>query len=247
MKALLSVLPFVFLVAGCNQAPASGDPSVITARSAEWEEALNSKDIDAMVDLYAADARLMPPNGKTMTGHDAVRASFGSMMDAGLSGTLTSVETKVAGDFAYNVGTYVLKAGDDIVDTGKYMETWALGDDGQWRYTNDIWNSDMPAVAPEAEARMPMAHVLITHEVEDGARWLDAWRGKDGRRKLFRANGAGHIHTFQSADNPNLTGLVIAVNDMEALQGMLSSEEGQAAAAEDGVDLENMTLLMEAE
>jgi len=43
------------------------------------------------------------------------------------------------------------------------------------------------------------------------------------------------VHTFQSEDNPNLTGLVIAVKDMQALHDMLSSDEGLSAAKEDGV------------
>ena len=39
------------------------------------------------------------------------------------------------------------------------------------------------------------------------------------------------MHAFRSPDNPNLTGLVIAVDDMDALNAMLTSEEGQAAAS----------------
>lgn len=246
MKKLSLLMPILLATAACSQAPAPGDPSVITSRSAIWEESLNAGDIDTLTELYTEDTRLLPPNGQIAIGHDAVRAIFGGMIEAGLTGELNSLETKVVGDMGYNVGAYKLFAGDDVVDTGKYMEIWERGDDGQWRYTNDIWNSDLPAAAPEGAA-MDLTHVMIMHEVEDGARWLDAWRGADGRRTLFKANGAHHLHTFQSPDNPNLTGVVIAVNDMEALHAMLSSEEGAAAAAEDGVDLDNMTMLMEAE
>lgn len=246
MKRMLLAVTILITLAACNQAPAPVDPSVITSRSAIWEEALNAGDIDALTELYAEDARLLPPNGEIAVGHDAVRAIFGGMIEAGLKGELNSLETRVAGDIGYNVGAYKLFAGDEVVDTGKYMETWARGDDGLWRYTNDIWNSDLPAPAPEGDG-MDLTHVMVLHEVEDGARWLDAWRGEDGRRTLFKANGAHHVHTFQSPDNPNLTGVVMAVHDMEALQAMLSSEEGAAAAAEDGVDLDNMTMLMEAE
>ncbi len=59
--------------------------------------------------------------------------------------------------------------------------------------------------------------------------------------------GAAHVQTFRSADDPNVTALIIAVNDMDALQAMLESEEGQATAAEDGVDMESMSVLMESE
>ena len=246
MKRLSLLMPILIAIAGCSQAPAPGDPSVITSRSAVWEEALNAGDIDTLTELYTEDTRLLPPNGEIAVGHDAVRGIFGGMIEAGLTGELNALETKVVGDMGYNVGAYKLFAGDELVDKGKYMEIWERGDDGQWRYTNDIWNSDLPPPTAEAGG-MDLTHVMVLHEVEDGARWLAAWRGEDGRRKLFKANGAHHLHTFQSPDNPNLTGVVMAVNDMEALQAMLSSEEGAAAAAEDGVDLDNMTMLMEAE
>lgn len=92
---------------------------------------------------------------------------------------------------------------------------------------------------------MKMTHVLITHEVEDADKWLAAWSGPDSRHKLFKANGAKHVHTFQDANNPNLTGLVVAVADMDKFMAMLESEEGQAAAAADGVISDTMVLLVE--
>lgn len=241
MKKLLSVLPLLLIIAGCSQAPQSADPSVITARSEAWEAALNAKNLDALVDLYTSDARILPPNGKMSSGSAAVRAQFGAMLDAGLSGELTSVEVMVSGDVAYNVGTFVMRSGDDIVNTGKYVETWRRGDDGQWRISNDIFNNDAPM------AEKPKAHLMILHEVDDTDKWMAAWRGEDSRHKLFRENGAEHVHTFRSVDNPNLTGLVVSVGDMAALQAMIESEEGKNAAAEDGVKADTMMVLTEAE
>ena len=74
---------------------------------------------------------------------------------------------------------------------------------------------------------------------------MAAWRGENSRHKLFMNNGAMHVHTFQNADNPNLTGLVVAVSDMDALNAMLASQEGTAAATADGVKLDTMILLTE--
>ena len=251
MKRMLPLLPLVIVLSGCGQVSAPGDPSEITSRSEMWEAALNAKDVDGIVALYTSDARLLPPNSEMTTGQDAVRAAFGAMIDDGLSGELTSIEAKVSGDIGYNVGRYKLMAGDDIVDTGKYMEIWHRGDDGEWYMANDTWNSDNPPAPPKKQKQhkggmMGMTHVMILHEVEDGARWLAAWSGEENRRDLFKANGAAHVHAFQSAENANLTGLVVAVRDMDAFQAMLQSDEGKAAAAEDGVNLDDMTVLMEA-
>ncbi len=242
MKQLLTLLAAFFVVTACSQAPQSADPSVITSRSDNWETALNAKDVDALVELYTTDARLMPPNDEAMSGHNAVRSMFGGMIDAGMSGGLTTVEAMVSGDIGYRVGIYELQSGDEVVDTGKFMETWRRDKDGQWRIANDIWNSDGAMLAET----MPMTHLMITHEVDDAEKWLAAWRGENSRHKLFAENGAAHVHTFRSADNPNLTGLVIAVNDMDALNAMLASEEGMAAAAEDGVRRDTITVLGEA-
>ncbi len=249
MKRLIAILPLLLLVSACDQSAPPADPSEITARSEIWETALNAKDLDTLVARYTSDARVLAPNEKAGTGTDAVRATFGAMIDAGLSGSLTSIDAAVSGDIGYNVGNYTLTAGDEVVDAGKYVETWQRGTDGEWRITNDIWNSDMPA----APAAMPMGggppktHLMITHEVDDVERWLSAWRGDDSRHALFKANGAKHVHTFRNADNPNLTGLIIAVNDLDAVNAMLASEEGMAAAAEDGVRQDTLTVLTQAD
>jgi len=245
MKRLLLLLPVLLIFTGCSQAPQSTDGSIIVSSSQAWEDALNAGDIDAVVGVYTSDARVMPPNGKTSSGSDGIRAAFGPMIEGGLSVDLTSLDAMASGDIGYNVGTYVLMAGDEQVDVGKYMETWSRGDDGQWRISNDIYNSDLPA-APAAAKSMPKTHLMITHEVADAEVWLAAWRGEDSRHKLFKDNGAKHVHTFQNADNPNLTGLVIAVGDMDALNAMLASDEGMAAAAEDGVLGDTLTVLTEA-
>ena len=244
MRKLTVLLPLILVAVGCTQGAPATDPSVITSRSAEWDAALNAKDIDAIVALYTNDARMMAPNMEMGTGGDGVRAAFTGMIEAGLSVKLTSIDAVVAGDIGYNVGTYVLTAGDEQVDVGKFVETWARGGDGAWRISNDIYNTDIPVAA--AEPSMPMTHMLITHEVADGEAWLSAWRGEDSRHTLFQENGAAHVHTLQNPDNSNLTGLIIAVSDMDALTTMLESEEGLAAAAADGVDAESITVLVEA-
>ncbi len=243
MKKLITLSAAIFMIAACSQGAPSADPSVITSRSDAWEAALNAQDIDALVALYATDARILPPNGKMSRGRDAVRAEFGAMIDAGLGGELTNVETMVSGNIAYNVGTYTLTAGDQTVDVGKFIEIWHRGNDGEWHMANDIWNSDRKMQAGD----MPKTHMMILHEVDDAGKWLAAWRGEDSRHNLFKENGAAHVHTFRSADNPNLTGLVVAVTDMDAINAMLGSDEGMAAAAEDGVRRDTIKVLTEAD
>ena len=244
MKRLISVLPLLLVIAACGQSAPSTDTTGIEAGSDAWEAALNAKNIDALVNLYTEDARLLPPDGEMSVGHDGVRAAFSAMIDAGQSGVTTIVEATVSGDVGYIVGTFTVEAGGEQIGTGKYIETWHRGDDGEWRIANDIFNND---AAPQPKRhKMAMTHLMITHEVDDADHWMAAWTGEDSRHKLFTDNGAMRVHTFRSADNPNLTGLVIGVRDMDALNAMLSSDEGQTAATEDGVRMDTIVTLVEA-
>jgi len=240
MKKLVTLLPLLLLIGACNQSAPTTDTAALEAASDAWEAALNAKDVDALANLYTADARLLPPGGEMTVGHDGVRAAFGGMIDAGIGGTTTILEAKVIGDVGYIVGTFALQSGDEALGTGKYIETWNRGADGQWLIANDIYNND-----PSPKPKMAMTHLMITHGVDDTERWSAAWSGEDSRHKLFKENGAAHVHAFRSADHPNLAGLVIAVKDMDALNAMLASDEGKAAAAEDGVRMDTMVVMTE--
>ena len=244
MKKFIFSIVLVLTTAACT------DTAGFTNRLDDWEAAFNAQDIDALAGMYTEEALLMPPNAPSMSGRDAVREMFGGMIEQGISVKLETTTYTVALNTAHRLGTYQTMINGEAVDTGKFMETWDKSS-GEWLMSNDIWNSDLPPPQPEPKQErkrkgmMGHPHVMIMHEVADGEAWLNAWRGENSRHELFKANGAKHVHTFQHPDNPNLTGLVVAVEDMAALEAMLSSDEGQAAATEDGVDLENMSVLME--
>ena len=241
MNKLVCILLLPFALGACGQAPDPGSP--FSSRDDEWQAAMNAGDADGIAALYTEDARLMPPNGAATIGRDAVSATFNEMIESGVKAELTPIETQSSGDVAYNVGTYVLTVAGEVTDRGKYVETWRRGADGAWLMSNDIWNSDLPAAGSSGE----LTHVMVYHEVEDFDRWIAAWRGDDSRRDLFAANGVAYARTFQNAENPNLTGLVMSISDMEAFDAFMATEEIAEAAAADGVDLGETTILVEVE
>lgn len=241
MKIISSLAVALLFLAACYQPPAT-DSSLGAAHSEKWEDLLNAGDVEGLVSLYTEDARVMPPNSPMKVGREAVREEFGAMVAAGMSGDLVSIESRAAGDIAFNIGTYELRIGDGVVDTGKWIETWERGEDGTWRISSDIWNSDNP---PAKETRPEMTHIMGMHKVGDPEVWLAAWSGDDGRRKDFAANGAPHVHVMQSPDDPTLTGLVVGLTDAAAFDAWLNSDAGRQAAEEDTVDLSTMQILLE--
>lgn len=237
------VLGVTALLGACLPAPESEHGTNIMVRSDTWEDALNAGEVDTLVELYTDNARVMPPNAELSAGSEAVRASFGALIDAGFAMEITTIESRQAADIGYNIGIYTMAGpGGTSIDRGKFIETWRRDADGRWRITNDIWNSDLPA---QTDAGAQKTTLTIVHEVEDAERWLAAWRGEEGRRALFAAHGAEHVHVFRDSDDPNLTGLVVSLSDPAAFESWLASEDIAAAATEDGVRLDTLRIFRE--
>ena len=153
MKRLFAIVPLgvALVIASCNQAPPATNPRIIEDLSTAWNQALNSGDLETLTMIYARDARIMPPNGQMMRGAEGVRAIFGAMIDAGLTGETSIEEITMQENIAYKIGTYEVRDGEEIVDNGKFIETWLKGEDGKWRISNDIWNSDNPPAPTPVE------------------------------------------------------------------------------------------------
>ncbi len=227
-SAILTV-PFLAILLSFACAPQRAQPSPeLAAFSDRWAAALAAGDVDAIVALYAPDCRILSPNAPMAEGHDAVRSIFGGMAAAGLTGELETIEATVSGDIGTKIGTYVLTAPDgSVVDRGKFSETWKKTAAG-WQISSDMFSSDLPVPGSGAM-------VIVTHDVKDGDAWLAAWSGDDSRHAMFAANGAASTRVFQNPEDTKQVGLLIEVEDMEALMAFINSAETQAAKAEDGV------------
>jgi len=238
MKHFKSVA-LLLIVAGVACAPPIAQESPeLAAQSDDWEEALNTGNIDALVAMYSEDTILMPPNEEAAQGHEAVRAAFGAMIDAGLTVKLETISAVVAGNVGHRVGTYTLMApGGATADQGKFIDVWEEID-GEWVTTSDIWNSDVPIGAG-------VTTFVFTHTVEDADHWLAAWQGENSRRDFFAPHGVANMRVFQSPDDPNLTGLIVDVTDVDEFQAFVASPDVVAAKAEDGVKDKGMQFLAE--
>jgi len=138
------------------------------ARSANVEEERNSllaadrawsqttKDLDKFLSYYTPDATSYPPGMPAVTGTDELRKMFGTMTSApGFSLTWTATKADVAssGDLGHTAGTYEMSMAGTM-DRGKFITLWKKQPSGEWKVTDDIFNSDMSA-PPAQHVMMP--------------------------------------------------------------------------------------------
>ncbi|CAN5150518.1 hypothetical protein BH24PSE2_BH24PSE2_07110 [soil metagenome] len=220
---------------------AADGADAIAERSAAWEEAFNNGDLEALVALYADDARILSPEDAMAEGHAAVESAFRPPIDAGATIDLQQVEIDAAGELGYQVGTFTDRSADGKSQgSGKFIEIWRRTD-SEWKIVNDIWNTDPSPESGTANL------LMITHEVEDSERWMNAWRGPDGRRELFKKHGVTEVTAFHDPETPERKALLIEVDDMDAWQTFIDSEESKSGKAEDTVIDESMRTLVPVE
>jgi uncharacterized protein (TIGR02246 family) len=132
------------LLAGCAPHPRPSDPGAreaIEAAVRRYVAASNAGDADALANLYADDAVLLPPDHEPVRGREAIGAYWSHGTDEGLEVTTLSVE--VEGGLGYLVGRYRLPATDEEpADSGKYVMCLKRQRDGSWKLTADIWNQN---------------------------------------------------------------------------------------------------------
>ena len=141
--------------------------------------ASNRGDADALTEMYAEDAVLLPPDHEPIEGREAIGAFWRKGTDQGLEVTTIRIDTD--GRIGYLVGRYRLPpTADEPADSGKYLVCLRRQTDGAWKLTADIWNSSgeadadgAPAVTePRSVSRLPAPRF-------DGPRTAGAPSGAD--------------------------------------------------------------------
>jgi uncharacterized protein (TIGR02246 family) len=120
-----------------------GDLTTVDGLKAEMVRAFEDGDAARAASLYEPGARLLPPGAPVITGEDAVRNFFRMRFAAGSDGgELETVRLDDYGDVAVEEGRYGRRAGEQVLDSGKYLAVFRRQADGTWRWVTDMWNSD---------------------------------------------------------------------------------------------------------
>ena len=111
----------------------------------EFASLFAKKDVAALTAMYSADAMVFPPEGQIVRGTDAIGSLWQGFVDSGARAIgFTVVDVERCGDFAHEVGTYVIQGVDGKeLDRGKYVVIWKR-QGKTWRIQRDIWNTSVP-------------------------------------------------------------------------------------------------------
>jgi ketosteroid isomerase-like protein len=124
------------------------DRSTLDELVARWVDAFNRDDIDTLANIYAENAKVMPPGLEMMTGRSAAHQFWTTAkQQMGVRNPiLKTIDLESEGNLAYETGSYELsiqpEGREPMVDVGKYLVVWKRQDDGSWKMAADIWNSN---------------------------------------------------------------------------------------------------------
>jgi ketosteroid isomerase-like protein len=134
------------------QAPAdtTAAASGIAASSSAFSRAFERGNAAAMADQYVEDATLIPPNGRMITGREAILAFWTPRNPdfRTLAHSLTTDRLEVVGDVAVEVGTWrqegQLRDEAARESAGRYLVVWRRQPDGVWKMQFDSWTAPFP-------------------------------------------------------------------------------------------------------
>jgi uncharacterized protein (TIGR02246 family) len=128
-----------------NQGPPIHIQAAIIATAKHFITAFNQNDAASLATYFTQNGSILPAYGDPVTGKGAIQAFWQAAFDMGIrTAERKTIEVEGTDDFAFEVGSYVLRGVDgDVLDRGKYLVVWKQ-EDGQWRYHRDIWNGYLP-------------------------------------------------------------------------------------------------------
>ena len=123
------------------------DRAAIQRLTAQLLAAVNASNVEGCAAVWTDDGVLMPPHHPAVSGRPAITQYFRNLFTrAAFRFTFTSSDIRLVGDSAFECVTYTAtirpSGAAPIEDVGKGLHVFARQQDGTWKLTLDIWNSD---------------------------------------------------------------------------------------------------------
>jgi ketosteroid isomerase-like protein len=103
--------------------------------------AIRFRDMDALDDIYTADAHILPPGAEMIQGLIAIKR-FWLQAVTGLDvkdASLSTVSAEAAGEDVVEIGQAALTLAGGQTVAIKYVVHWKF-EDNKWKWHTDIWN-----------------------------------------------------------------------------------------------------------
>jgi ketosteroid isomerase-like protein len=122
----------------------------------DWAQACNTKHIDDLLELYAADATLIRPSVPPVRSLPAIREFLVSLLEAGLGDVeMESLRVEVMGEIALDLGRCKMLVpvamGKRREERGKYLIVLVRQPAGTWKILADCWSADLAVSTPTLE------------------------------------------------------------------------------------------------
>ena len=128
----------------------------------EWVLACNTKHLDDVLELYAADAMVLRSNYPSLRGAAAIREFFYGALDTGLGeAEMEPLRVDIVGELAYEAGRFKAlvpsAAGKRREERGKYLWVCQRQSGGEWKIVADCWASDLTLSNLESDVPLGVA------------------------------------------------------------------------------------------
>jgi ketosteroid isomerase-like protein len=110
--------------------------------NAQWDAAINDPNFDALLPMYAADARLMPPGAAPVSGPTAIRDFFAKRGTSVRNHKLELVEVLQMGDYAYVTSRFkalLVKGEETTILSGSTVKLYEHQSNGEWKVKSHIF------------------------------------------------------------------------------------------------------------
>jgi uncharacterized protein (TIGR02246 family) len=149
------------VAAAAKGEPMSRGEAAVRRLTQEWILACNTRQLDELIELYAADALVLRSNLPPIRGAMAVREFFFAALEAGLGEVaLDPIRVEVTGGLAHEVGRYSAlvpgSEGKRREERGKYLWVFAKQSTGDWKLVSECWSCDLTLTVAESDIPKPM-------------------------------------------------------------------------------------------
>jgi ketosteroid isomerase-like protein len=148
--------------AGGSLNPLPGGRAEAGARQVvqDWAQACNTKHIDDLIELYAADATVIRSSVPPVRSLPAIREFLVSLLEAGLGDVeMESLRLEVMGEIALDLGRCKMLVpvalGQRREERGKYLIVLVRQPAGTWKILADCWSADLSVGAPPKSTTNP--------------------------------------------------------------------------------------------